>query len=468
MRIALINPPYTLNDLTGKTASMKAVMNIIPPLGLAYIAAVLERANHNVTIHDGQLLSSNALHQILLTEQPDIVGITATTPSFESALATAQYIKKNIPKTLVVVGGSHVTALPEETLRNACFDIGVIGEAETTFLEIVQAYEKNNLADKETIKGIVYKKNDTIVRTQERPLIQDLDNLPFPARHLLPHLSTYQPTPASYRKLPVAIIVTTRGCPYSCSFCASRKTGYRMRSAANVLAEIEEVVNKYGAREIKFFDDTFTLNRKRIMEICAGIKERNLDISWCCLTRVDCIDKELLQTMKSAGCWQVLFGIESGDDAILKRMQKSSTVAKNEAAITLAHEVGLSVRADYLFGIPEETKQQMEKTLQFAIKMNTDLAHFNKFTPYPRTEFYTQLVEEGYTFNFTKNCSQLDHSIVLYTPKGMTPEEFSNYVNHAYKKYYLRIGYLLKQVSNIRSVLDLKRYYLGFRAIIGL
>jgi len=472
MRVALVHPPFSLEDLTGETESMKSVMNIIPPLGLAYVAAVLERAGHDVVIYDCQLgITDEDLIKLLRSYDPELVGISATTPTFPSALSVGGAVKQSFPDVIVVIGGVHVTALPRETMSFECFDIGVLGEGEETMEELVEHLEKNGTAGLDRVAGIIYKENGELKLTEPRPFIQDLDSLPYPARHLLPPLSDYNPTPASYRRLPLAHLMTTRGCPYHCTFCDRSIFGarYRARSVDNVMGEIEELIDKYGVQEIKFFDDTFTLDRKRVFEICREFKERGIDIGWSCLTRVDRISREMLTTMKEAGCWQVLFGLESGDPRMLSLLKKGTTVEQNRRAVKLAHELGLSVRADFIVGTPGETVESLERTLQFAIGLNMDFAHFNKFTPYPGTELYHNLTKEGYEFDFvSRSCSQLDHSYIMYTPEGMTENQFKMFVDSAYKRYYLRPEYILKQLRQIRSLTDIKRLVDGFFAIYNL
>jgi len=472
MKTILIHPPFGFEELAGNTASMKSVMNIIPPLGICYIAAVLEENGKEVEIIDCTPVDTS--HQELLYElerkKPDIVGISSTTPAFESTLKTAGMVRAALPDAIVVIGGVHVTALPEETLSCGLFDVGVLGEGEVTFLELVNHLESKKLKDLSKVMGIAYRKNNRVVITEKRDFIKDLDSLPLPARHLLPSLEKYHPTPASYRRLPHADLMTSRGCPSLCTFCDRAVFGcsYRGRSAENVMDEVEELIRKYRVRDIKFFDDTFTLDRRRLDRICELFHERGIDIPWSCLTKVNYVTKEMLEKMRKAGCWQVLYGIESGDPHMLKILKKGTTVEQNEQAIRWAQQVGLNVRADFIMGTPGDALESMEKTLQFAMRLNPDFAHFNKFTPYPGTEIYHNLVAQGYCFDFTKACSQLDHSIIMYCPKGVDPVDYRNFIDMAYRRYYLRPAYILRQLKQIRSFEDIRRMWKGFFAIVGL
>jgi anaerobic magnesium-protoporphyrin IX monomethyl ester cyclase len=471
-KILLVSPIFSEEEASGNTKSMKKVMNVIPPLGLAYIAAYLEKNGFYVRIVDCSVgIDYTQLAKILKKENPDIVGMTGTTPSLQSIIETAKLIRKTLPGALLIIGGPHATAMPKETIETNLFDLGVLGEGEPSFLEIAHIFEKKGKLTTnylKKIKGIVFMDKNKVVITAPGEFIKDLDSIPFPARHLLPPPSNYHPTPASYRRLPQAHVMTARGCPYQCTFCDRKIFGstYRERSVDNVMKEIDELMEKYGVKDIKFFDDTFTLNRKRLLRMCTELKKRKL--KWCCLTRVNVVDYDLLRTMKKSGCYQVLFGIESGDNRMLKLLKKGTTVKQNARAIRLAKKAGLNVRCDFIVGTPGETMQSMKKTVDFAIKENPDFAHFNKFTPYPGTEIYQRLKEEGFNFDFTKFHSQLDHTIIMYTPSGVDKKEYKKFLDDSFKRFYLRPRYITRQISQIRSLQDVKRLWDGFFAIFEL
>jgi radical SAM superfamily enzyme YgiQ (UPF0313 family) len=432
------------------------------------VASYLEKNGFDVKIIDCSLGKSHEeLINILKKEKPDLVGITSTTPVYESALKVAKNVKRELPETVVVIGGSHVTALPEEVMKTGFFDFGVLGEGELTIVELCKELDKYDGKNVKKVKGLVYNKGKGVHFTGKREFVKNLDDLPFPAWHLLPKLSEYSPTPASYKKLPQGIIMTTRGCPFQCKFCDNAVFGcsYRERSAYNVLDEIGLLVEKFGMKDLKFFDDTLTVNKKRLYEICNGIKERGYDFEWCCLTRVDNVSEEMFRKMKDSGCWQVLFGIESGDPKVLKNMKKDITIEQASRAVKLAKSAGLVTRCDFLFGTPGETSESMKRTLEFAKKLNPDFAHFNKFTPYPGSEFYRMLVRQGYEFDFSKKCSQLDHSLVMYVPDGIKKEEYSKFIDDAHKEFYMRPSYILRSLSRIKSFEDFKRMVRGFWAV---
>jgi radical SAM superfamily enzyme YgiQ (UPF0313 family) len=438
-------------------------------LGIAYLAAVLEKQNFSVKIIDCTVEdTSGRILKAIIDEKPDIIGITASTPTFQSAKSIAQKIKEILPQTIIIIGGAHATAAPYQAMESGYFDIAVLGEGEETCLELVRHIRDKGPTNLEHIKGIVFKKDGKCTVTPKREFIEDLDEVPYPARHLLPTLSKYKPTPASYRRLPLGVIMTSRGCPYQCTFCDRAVFGniYRQRSAENVLGEVEELIYKYQAKEIRFFDDCFTLDKKRTYKICDGLKRIKPGVAWTCLTTVNSVTKDLLQEMKAAGCWQVLFGLESADEEMLARLAKGTSIVQNIDAVRWTREVGLSVRADFIVGTPGETEESLKKTLGFAINMKLDYAHFNKFVPYPGTELYKNLKAKGYKFDFGPGSSITDNSSFLYIPETIENKSYyMHFVNYAHKRFYLRLNYILKRLFSIRTYDELKGQIKGLFSI---
>lgn len=471
-RVLLINPPMSMEEQAGQS-SMKEVINILPSLGIGYIAAVLEENNIPVEIIDCQPLDMNheGLKKELAAKEADIIGITATTLSFPSAVKTALIGKEVSPDSYIVIGGPHITAAPKTTMAHECFDAGVYGEGEFTFLELVK---KISNGESLNVKGLYLRKNGRAYFTGPRPFIQNLDELPFPARHLFPPLSKYHPTPASCRSEPLATIMTSRGCPNKCTFCDRKIFGNvtRLRSVDNVLDEMEEVIHEHGAREIKFFDDTFTVNKNRIFELCRGIKERGIDIEWSCLTRVNAVSEELLMEMKKAGCWQVAFGLESGDQKMLNRMKKGITLSMSRRAVGWARKAGFNIRAYFVIGTPGETLGSINNTIEFAKSLDLDEANFYAFVPLPGTEIYENLVKEGSLrhekyehYNVMINSPDAE---IPYVPDGLTEEQLKERISYAHKRFYFRPQYIIRQLVRTRKSGDIKRYLDGFKAVRGL
>jgi len=468
VKILLIDVPFGAEEIGGERETFADVLNVIPALGLAYLAAVAEREGHEVRILDcARGLGWDTVEQEGRAFAPEVVGFTATTPTFSNAVRAAKLLREIVPRATFIVGGPHPTAVPEHAASAGVFDYLVLGEGEVTFLELLGHLAGAGPTNAEDIPGLAYRRDGQLVMTPPRTRIKDLSSIPFPARHLLPPLKVYRPTPASYRKLPLAHIMTSRGCPSRCNFCDRSIFGekYRARGAENVLAEVEEVVSKHGAREIRFFDDTFTLNRKRLERICQGMRALRPRIPWTCLTKVDCVDLDMLRMMRDSGCWQVLYGLESGDDDVLATLGKKTTVEMNRRAVTWARQAGIRVRADFLVGSPSETMESLEHTLEFAKSLPLDFAHFNKFVPFPGTAFYRQLVEQGHRFDFSGSSSTLDHDALVFVPPAIDPEAYRRFLDKSYKEFYLRPSYVLRRVLGLRTFTELWGQVRGFLAI---
>jgi anaerobic magnesium-protoporphyrin IX monomethyl ester cyclase len=469
VRILLIDVPFELQEAAGKDGGSAAILNVIPSLGLAYLAAVAEREGHEVRILDcARGLGWDSVRNEGIAFRPDVVGMTATTLTFKNAVKTAHLLREILPDAALVVGGPHPTADPEHAAATQAFDFLVLGEGEVTFIELLKHIAGQGPARPEDINGLAFWRDDRAVITPPRTRLDDLDSLPFPARHLLPPLSEYHPTPASCRKLPHAHIMSSRGCPSHCSFCDRSIFGtkYRARSADNVLAEVHELVHRHGAREIRFFDDTFTLNRSRLEAICQGLRAFRPRLPWTCLTKVTTVDLDMLRMMRKAGCWQVLFGLESGDDRVLETLGKETTVQKNRQAVAWARQAGLRVRGDFIVGTPHETLESLENTLKLAKELPIDYAHFNKFIPFPGTEFYRQLTQQGLRFDFDSTLDfELDHDVLVYVPLGIAPDDYRRFLDRAYREFYLRPRYILRRLFAMRTLTELRGQMQGFFAM---
>ncbi|MBN2421478.1 radical SAM protein [Candidatus Woesearchaeota archaeon] len=370
-----------------------------PPIGIMYLAAVLKQNNYDVEILDAE--ASNLNLQETLKEirriNPDILGMTCTTPLYNAALIIAKDLRKDNKQMKIVLGGPHISALPYESVSNPEIDFIVKGEGEYSFLNLVKGIEKSKNEknyDFSQLKGIGYLIDGKPFLTPPQELIQNLDELPFPARELTDmdkYLKLY--TGKKY-----SLMVTSRGCPYQCIFCDSVITfgkRTRFRSPDNVIAEIKELVEKYGITDITFSDDTFTLDKERTIEICKKIVENNLDIKFICSSRANTIDEERLEWLKKAGCIQITFGIESGDDNILRIIKKGITTDMARKAIALVKKYGIGTHASYMLGNPGETLETVRKTINFARELDTDYAQFSIATPFPGTEMWDMASKQG-------------------------------------------------------------------------
>ena len=470
LKIVLVNPPLTAKEQAG---SLKDIANIIMPLGIGYIASLLKKNNYDVEIVDCVPLriTKEKLADILMEKRAGIIAFTATIVSINRAIETADYLKEKIGKeTRLVIGGPQFTSIPEKTMKESKFDFGIIGEGEYVMLDLIKAVEKNKGFDK--VKSLVWRKKGKIIVNQRRELIQNLDELPFPARELFPGMEYYHPMPGGYKRLPFSHMVTSRGCPYRCTFCDRSVYGerFRARSAKNVSDEIEYLVRKYKIKEIKFYDDLFTSNKERVMQICNEIIKRKIDISWSCSSRVNTVDFEMLKKMKQAGCWQIDYGLESGNQEVLNKMKKGITLEQSEKAIRMTKKAGMKTRAYIIIGMPGETKESIEDTITFVKKMPLDVVIFYSVVIYPGNELYNTVKKEGKLkhedFSQYSSLIDVDNAKLHYVPDGLTEEYIKKSISRAHKEFYLRISYILRQLLSIRSIWDIKRYWLGFKTII--
>jgi radical SAM superfamily enzyme YgiQ (UPF0313 family) len=381
-KVALVNPP-----------TMKGVFHHHPylPIGLAYLAAVLEAEGNEVTVFDclASEIEQEKLKEKLSSLNPNVIGISSMTPMVPSTMLAAKGAKEACPQATVVLGGPHATFMDKEILtQEPEVDVIVRGEGEQTLLELTQKITSRQ--ELETVEGITFRKDGQIVQNPTRPYIQNLDELPFPAYKNFP-LEKYR----LFGKLFFPVI-TSRGCPFQCSFCTSSRIlgkQYRARSPKNIGDELELLKNNYSADSFTFYDDTLTLDKKRIFEICDQIKNRKINIPWDCQTRVDQVTEEVLAYMKETNCQQVFFGAESGCQEILNAVNKRTTVELNEKAIKMAKKAGLFVAISIIIGYPGETAQMRKETLDFIRRAEPDDVYLCIATPYPGTEL-RQLVEK--------------------------------------------------------------------------
>ncbi|MFA5070487.1 MAG: radical SAM protein [Patescibacteria group bacterium] len=461
MRVLLIYPPYSLHEIYDK---LEAIGNTSPPLGIGYIAAVLEKAGHVVKVIDAPTLSYKLKDILRELEdfRPEAVGLTCLTPDFSKSIALAEAIKK-ISQRPIIIGGPHVTAAPAETIRHDCFDFGVIGEGEDTIVELINFLEHRAPTSLFEIRGLIFREGERIIRTPPRPFISDLDKIPFPARHLMPTFDQYHPTPASYKHLPLGTLVTSRGCPFHCVYCDRAIFGnmYRFRSAKNVVDEIELLVKKYGARELRLWDDTFNAQISRVIEICQEIVRRGIKVTWTCLGRVNFVTDDLIKWMKRAGCWQISFGIESGDDEVLKKIKKGQTKEMVRKAFKICQRQKMGTRGFFIIGLPGDTEETMQATIDFAKELPLDVAGFYVTIPFPGTELTDTAKKTGELLMSEHDQCMYDQFLVnlpdklFYVPNGLSETVIRKYQKRAYHEFYMRPRYILKQFLQIQSLKEL-------------
>jgi len=459
VKVLLINPPSD-NEIIGNNPQIiEEERGHNPPLGLLFIAGYLERfTDYSVEILDCQVekLTYPKIEELLEKKKYDIVGITVMTFTLLDALKVARIVKKTNKNTRLVFGGPHVHIFPDETIHLPDVDYLVLGEGEQTFKELLDHIDDTKKL--KTIRGLVFKENGGVVNTGLRDFIQDLDELPFPARHLTPYRK-YSSLLA--RRTPVTTMMTSRGCPYKCSFCDRPQLGkkFRARSAQNVVDEMEECV-KMGIHEFIIYDDTFTINKQRVKEICAEIIRRKLDIGWDIRARVDSVDESLLEKLKRAGCRGIHYGVESGTTKILKILNKRITIPEIEEAFSMTKKQGIMTLAYFMIGNPTETEEDILKTIEFAKKLDPDFIHLTIFTPFPATKIYLEglekrIIEKDYWRDFAKNPS---HKFVPpYWKENFTIQELNELLVYAYKSFYTRPNYILRRLMKVQSLGEFKR-----------
>ena len=444
MRVLLTLPPDIHNLEIYRITGMNA-----PPLGLAYIAAVLENSGHKVKIIDTPTLRMKTDEWIreVKSWNPDIVGISMLTPTAPKGYKAAKLLKEELGEDLIVIaGGPHPSFMYTEALNNN-IDVVVRGEGEYTTLELVNAIEKHGL-DRDVlvnIKGIAFKdkREGKVVVTPLRPFLEDLDKLPWPARHLLP-MEKYT---LFGKPIRIAHVLASRGCPYGCMYCI---TSYfwgrriRFRSAESVVKEVEYLVEKYKTKQIVFADDELTVNRKFIYGFVEGIKERGLDITFACGSRVDHVNKEILKYLYDNGCVVLYFGVESASQETLNRIGKKITVEQAKRVFKWVKELNGFATGSFILGFPWETIDDMKKTVELAIKLDPNYAQFTALTPYPGTPLY----EYALKHNLIEDWNWEHYTTVRPVMRGFyfTREQLGKMIKYAYRKFYLRSAFIMREL----------------------
>jgi anaerobic magnesium-protoporphyrin IX monomethyl ester cyclase len=444
MKILLVNPSC-------ETGSARWL-----PLGLGYIAAVLKGRGFDVKVIDGP--TDNVLQDYM----PDVIGISAMTPQIEEAWRIADRAKAFIPNVTVILGGVHPSILPLESIAKPAVDIVVVGEGELTMVCVCSALLYNLSLEK--VQGIVYKSHGEVVSNPPREVLNNLDELPFPARELFNFPDGY--TPGYYRHLPAATILTSRGCPGRCTFCNKSVFGNRsrMRTAHNVFQEMMYLHIFHGIREFHISDDNFTTDRQRAIDICDFIIKAGMKVSWACSNgiRVDCVCQELLNKMKQAGCYRIAFGIESGSPKILKSINKNITLDKIDTAVRMARKAGLITVGFFMVGNYGETDETISETIKFIDKLKLDYIQFTIATPYPGTELAEQVSAHGRVL--AKRWSEYNTytgSIIEW--ENLSKREIDEFQMRMYRVSYMNFNYIFNRLLRIRTLCDLKFMLKGLK-----
>ncbi|OGO21363.1 MAG: hypothetical protein A2144_03815 [Chloroflexi bacterium RBG_16_50_9] len=417
------------------------VPTYFPPLGLAYIGAVLEKAGHSVKILDLTIegMAPNKFRPYLLEHKPDVVGITCMVTEFNEASKTSSICKEVAPRVPVIVGGPLPSALPRSFLAQPSIDIVVRGEAEATITELLRRLESGtSLAD---VPGVGYKDNGEMRVNPAGPPILDMDTIPFPARHLLPmerYFSSFENWFGRGYGIKGTNMFSSRGCPYSCIYCDKNVFGakWRGRSAGNIMAEIEILVREYGVNGILFSDDMFDLYPARVYQICDEIKSRGLDIVWGINSRVNHADEEMYRRMKESGCQCVAFGIESGNQNTLDFMRKKITLQQITEAIDIANRAGLKTVGYFMIGMLGENRDTIKQTVKFARGLGLDSGGFSRVVPYPGTTLYRLVEEQGFIRSADTAAVREETGAGVSLTPDFTPAQLDRIVEKAYWQFF--------------------------------
>jgi len=460
MRVILINPPL---DSVLRDGHVDPVTSYLfynsAPLGILYIAGVLERRGDTVAALDAAAEKLNIPGTVRRVEQfkPDVIGIGANTVVFEGAMELARALKGAMPSVPIVLGGYHVTLMPHEAMQEPAFDVGVIHEGEHTMSDLVDHYK--GLRSLESVEGIVVRRGDEIHFTPHRKKFRKLDQFPFPARHLLPP-DLYKPVPVDEHAMPKFAMITSRGCPHACGFCQKSNSGYRSRKPQYVVDEIEHLVRDFGAQDMAIVDSLFCANKRRVMKICDEIIRRGVKISWTCSSRVEVVDREMLFKMKEAGCWRTRFGIESGSDQVLDFISKGITKEKIRNAITWADEAGLRPKAFLMVGHMPDTPETIRETIDFAksIPLHDITVQIN--TLLPKTPQMETWEREGPKWGRVINQTTDEKSFwePTFVPWGMEADDLINFHRTFYREFYFRPVTIQRHLEGIDSWRDIMKY----------
>lgn len=457
MKICIVYPPFWHVDNQPGIEAVQNNYGVFPNLSLAYVAGALLQAGHSVRFIDANALNLSKEEVLARVKRynPDLIAMTVTTYLIHQNLSWIRYLKNhlNIP---VLIGGQHLDLYPFETFKHPEVDYGIIGEAEETVVDFIEALEKGK--DLHKVDSIIFRDKDgKIVKTGNGKKVKDLDKVPFPARELLPNDRYFE---FISQRRNFSLMMTSRGCPFQCIYCEQGKTQFRYRSSQNVCDEMEECYTDYKVRELDVFDPLFTTNKKRVLELCEAIQKRKLDIEFAIRSRVDTLDKEMLVELKKAGCSRIYFGIESGNQDILMRLKKNVTIEQIKKTVTATNEVGIKSLGYFMIGNPGETVESIKQTIALARSLPLHYAQFSKVTPLPGTEMYDTLMvpEMGGVDYWKKYVEDEKNARLIGRPDcAMSEEEIQKWVKKAYVNFYFRPSYIAKAVKRVRSLDELKR-----------
>ena len=458
MKVSLIFTPIDVNPHNKAVAFRDERLGFVPPMSLLLVAALMEREGVEVDLIDMEAegLSYAATLERVRSFAPDLLGFTVTTWSFHSVLGWIKRFKADtaIP---VLVGGEHLRLYPQETMSHAAIDFCIVGEAELPLPEFIRAFREGGAFD--GIKSLGYRKDGHVVIDRTIRFVEEIDTVPFPARHLIRN-ERYENILS--RKKNFTALITSRGCPFNCAFCNHTHQKYRVRSAENVVDEIELNLKSYDIRDFDIYDSTFTANEQRVIRICEEIRRRGLEVGFTVRSRVDVVSREMIDSLKSAGCHTIMYGIESSNPEILRMMNKRISLEQVTKTVSYTKQRGIKALGFFLFGFPGETRDTIEDTIRFSLRLPLDYALYSVLLPMPDTEIYAYYRERGlgdYWADYTLDESKTD--LVEFVGTGVSRAETAAYALEAYKRFYFRPAIVWNRLKTLRSFGEFRRLFSG-------
>lgn len=467
MRVVLIDPPTAHEQIYGEW-DLSKLDTYCPPLGLLYLASFLRSHKHTPHVLDltAQKWSLGKAVAYVREVDPGLVGISAKTINIFNAARLAEAIKLAGVRCPIVLGGAHVTAVPVETLRRfPSIDVGVVGEGEQTLQDIVDHIDCG--ASLSGIPGIVRRDGESVVVNPPRPVVEDLDTLPMPAWDLLETFpGGYTYSALETKRLPAASLMTSRGCPFSCTFCDNKVFGRTVRhhGADYTLDMLRHLKEEYGVRDLMILDDNFLLKKDKLFQVCDTMLSEDMGFYWYCMGHARSMTRERLSPIREAGCWIIELGIESGCDRILKVLKKNATKLDIATAVRNARDAGLKVKGNFIMGCPTETKESLEETIRFATSIPLSYFQQNFLTVWPGCEISMHPEKYG---EHDADWKRLAHQRVTFVPHGLTEADLVEASKRAFRRFYLRPRIMMEVAIGLTSLRAIRTVLTAFRAFIG-
>jgi len=446
--------PLGENWIAGEQ-DMSRIANIMAPMGLLSLAAWIDHSGHTSAIHDCYAFpgQDHKIFEYLASEKPDFIGFSTTTSSFLDGVRLAIRAREVHPRVKIVFGGVHMSALREQLLRDyPVIDYGVVGEGEQTLLELMNRTDH----PLNQIEGLIYRENGEVIFTGLRKKLMEMDSLPFPAYEKLHGFpDSYQLPIFNYPKAPNTTVITSRGCPYTCSYCDRSvfRRSYRANSPEYMVDYLTYLQKRFNIRHVNIYDDTFTLKRERVIEFCKLKIKSGLKMSFNCAARTEQLDDEMLRLMKKAGCWMISLGIETGDPELLKQHRSylprdvvDDPLDNIRQMVHRIKKAGIRVKGLFMLGLPGESEASIQKSMSYVFSLPLDEFNLSKLTPFPGAPMYCDIREQGH---FEENWEQMNALNFIFIPKGFTRDRLEQLYREFYRGYFSRPRILLNYVSMI-------------------